>query len=210
MIISAAAILACNPRHPTADTTASKLTWACQTFGIEDPRSVAAMLANYTVESGLLPNRENLLYTTSARLAKVWPSKFGPRGSYDPREYVGQPERLANLVYAGKLGNGDAASGDGWAFRGGGYPQLTGRDTYTAAGRLIGYDLAQQPALIEQIGVSALAGCAYWTRMSSADRLAQAGDIAGTRRAVNGPAMLGLSDMLSIYRRVRPLLQSAT
>ena len=184
------------------------MTWALERFGITDPRSVAALLANLQVESKLIPKREGLYYTTPARLMAVFPSKFNPKrgGHYPIGPYLGNPEGLANLVYAGKLGNGDVTSGDGWRYRGGGFIQTTGEVNYQHTGELINEPLRSTPELIEQIGVSCLAACAYWTRMSSADQLARRGDIVGTRRAVNGAAMLDLDGMLAVYHRLLPLL----
>jgi len=208
MIITRQTLLTANPRHPTAELTSTKMTWALEQFGITDPRSVAALLANLTVESGIVPKREDLYYRTAARLMAVFPSKFDSRrgGKYPTGPYLDNPEGLANLVYAGKLGNGNVASGDSYRFRGGGFIQTTGESNYQRTGLLIGQPLVQHPELIEQIGVSCLAGCAYWTRMSRADQLARAGNISGTRRAVNGAAMLGLADMLAVYHQVLPLL----
>ena len=45
-------------------------------------------------------------------------------------QYERKPEKIANLVYASRMGNGDEASGDGWKFRGRGALQLTGKDNY--------------------------------------------------------------------------------
>ncbi|GAA3999980.1 hypothetical protein GCM10022631_08700 [Deinococcus rubellus] len=203
-MITTASILTLAPAHPTAQVTAAKLQNAAVLFGITDPRSQAALLANCFVESGLVAVRENLYYTTPSRLAAVYPSKFAPGAGHDPAQYVRNPQALANLVYAYRLGNGSPESGDSWNFRGGCYPQLTGRANFAAAERLIGQPLTDQPALIDQIGISALVACAYWSRMSSANACAVRGDIVGTRRAVNGAAMLGLNDMLAAYRKVLP------
>ena len=47
-------------------------------------------------------------------------------------EYERKPEKIANLVYASRMGNGNEASGDGYKFRGRGALQLTGKDNYQA------------------------------------------------------------------------------
>jgi len=57
-------------------------------------------------------------------------------GKYFPgnleASYARNPEKIANRVYASRMGNGDEASGDGWKFRGRGALQLTGKDNYSA------------------------------------------------------------------------------
>lgn len=171
---------------------------AADKFGITDPRSVRAWLANMSVESGLIPLRENLNYTNAARARGIFSALRG----YPDAAFVRNPEGMANIVYAGRLGNGNVASGDGWRYRGGGFIQTTERANYRKTGELIGYDLEGQPELIEQVGISALSAAAFWTRLSAGDTVACRGDIRGTRRCVNGPAMLDVEAMLEAYARL--------
>lgn len=60
----------------------------------------------------------------------------GVFGKYFPgnleESYARQPEKIANRVYASRMGNGDEASGDGWKYRGRGALQLTGKSNYKA------------------------------------------------------------------------------
>ena len=77
---------------------------------------------------------ENLYYSTPQRLVAVWPSRFtmdqnDTRKAYAP-DYAKNPEKLANLVYANRMGNGDERSGDGYKYRGRGAFHLTGKDNY--------------------------------------------------------------------------------
>jgi len=69
---------------------------------------------------------ENLNYSASG-LRATWPNRFNEPTSI---EYMRNPQRIANKVYADRMGNGDEASGDGWLFRGRGAIQLTGRFNY--------------------------------------------------------------------------------
>lgn len=80
---------------------------------------------------------EDLTYSTAERIVEVWPSRFSmdehaPGKEYAP-DFVNAPERLANLVYANREGNGDEVSGDGYAYKGRGGLNLTFHNNYSAA-----------------------------------------------------------------------------
>lgn len=75
-------------------------------------------------------------------------------GKYFPtdalaRAYERQPMKIANRVYANRMGNGDESSGDGWKFRGRGALQLTGKSNYQAFADYIGRpDVMDNPDLV--------------------------------------------------------------
>jgi putative chitinase len=74
-------------------------------------------------------------------------------GKYFPNEalaaaYERKPEKIANLVYGNRMGNGNELSGDGFRFRGRGIIQLTGKDNYKAFSDFIGEDCVANPELI--------------------------------------------------------------
>ena len=95
---------------------------------ISTPRRIAAFLGQCAVESvGFRVLEEDLSYSTS-RLCQVWPNRFPDETAAEACAM--NPEVLANTVYADRMGNGDAATGDGWRFRGRGLIQLTGRSAY--------------------------------------------------------------------------------
>jgi putative chitinase len=71
---------------------------------------------------------ENLSYSADG-LNKIFPKYFKNAGR-DANGFARNPERIANVVYASRMGNGDIASGDGWKFRGRGALQLTGKSNY--------------------------------------------------------------------------------
>ena len=72
---------------------------------------------------------ENLNYGASGLLGIF--KKYFPTEAL-AKEYERKPEKIANRVYASRMGNGDEASGDGWKFRGRGALQLTGKSNYQA------------------------------------------------------------------------------
>lgn len=105
-------------------------------FGIsETPLRVAHFMAQMLHESGAFTIQfENLNYS-AGRLPMVWPSRFLPKGPLDPAAYAHNPEKLANEVYGGRMGNN--LPGDGFKYRGRGLLQLTGKDSYEEATRIL-------------------------------------------------------------------------
>jgi putative chitinase len=86
-------------------------------YDINTPSRIAGFVAQCGHESlNFTVLEENLNYSADG-LNKIFPKYFKNVGR-DAQEYHRQPEKIANLVYAGRMSNGDAASGDGWRFRG--------------------------------------------------------------------------------------------
>ena len=97
-------------------------------FSIDTELRVAGFLAQCIHESaGFTILQENLNYSADG-LGKIFPRYFA---NVNANDYARQPEKIANRVYGGRMGNGDEASGDGYKFRGRGPIQLTGKDNYT-------------------------------------------------------------------------------
>jgi putative chitinase len=74
-------------------------------------------------------------------------------GKYFPgnleESYARQPEKIANRVYASRMGNGDEKSGDGFKFRGRGALQLTGKDNYAAFAKYLNKpEIMENPDLV--------------------------------------------------------------
>ena len=106
------------------DAWVAALNPAMSDFDITTPPRTAAFLSQIAYESGEFNHLlENLNYSAQ-RLVQVWPSRFPTLPVAIP--YAGDPEKLANFIYANRLGNGPPASGDGWKYRGRGLIQLDG------------------------------------------------------------------------------------
>jgi putative chitinase len=109
---------------------------------------VAYIMATAYHETGsprMVPSAENLYYRTAARIREVWPSRFPTEASAAP--FARNPQKLANHVYNGRLGN-RPGSNDGWMHRGRGLDHLTGRDNYTRAVPIVGADVLSNPDLM--------------------------------------------------------------
>jgi putative chitinase len=108
-------------------------------------------LAQIAHESGgFTVKEESLNYKTSKRLMQVWPKRFPTVASTKP--FLGQPTKLGDKVYGGRMGNKDP--GDGFKYRGRGYLQTTGRDAYKKFGDLIDEDLEDNPSLVAEPEIS--------------------------------------------------------
>jgi putative chitinase len=114
-------------------------------YKINTPLRIAHFMAQISHESdGGTITEENMNYTTAARIAAVWPSRFTPATA---QAFVKNPKALANKVYNGRMGN-QPLSDDGYNFRGRGLLQLTGRESYQHIGALTGLTLVSNPSLV--------------------------------------------------------------
>ena len=174
--------------------------WMAQ-FEIDTVNRACAFLAQAMVETAELNSkRENLDYTHAERLVQVFEHEF--QTLEIAQQYVGKPQAIANRAYAGRNGNGNEASGDGWRFRGGGWFELTGRANYARAGRELGLPLEDHPELIEQADAAVGTAALYWHDYSL-NALADAGNLEAIRRHINGPACLGLDKTLVYFGRAQ-------
>lgn len=169
---------------------------ACDKFAITGKRR-AAFLANCSIESaGFTKLQENLYYTTPERILQIFPSKV--KSLAQAKLLIKSPEALANVVYAGKLGNGPAASGDGWRYSGKGLFQLTGRNNYAEAGRALGQPYEDAPRMLLEPHHAALTAAWYWHK-SGCNKAVDRGDFSSVVRRINGPARLHEAERLAAY-----------
>jgi putative chitinase len=140
---------------------ASALAPALARFNINSKARLCSFLAQVGYESGQLNQlQENLNFATTLRLMRVWPKRFPNEAMAKP--YVNNQARLANYVYANRLGNGNEMSGDGYRYRGRGLIQITGRSNYAAAGAALGLDLLHHPDLLLDKNNAAVSAAWFW------------------------------------------------
>ncbi|MQA39966.1 glycoside hydrolase family 19 protein [Rugamonas aquatica] len=155
-----AAMLEQKNRQDLAALWIEPVRQAMDEWEINTDARVAAFLAQVIHESASFNQlAENLNYT-AIRLCKVWPKRFETIEAAQP--FANNPERLANLVYASRMGNGDERSGDGYRYRGRGLIQLTGRENYTRCGLAIRQDLLATPDLLLQPAAASRSAAWFW------------------------------------------------
>ena len=154
--------------RPIAGIFVPALNRAMARWKIDSRVRQAAFLAQVGHESGQLRNLvENLNYSADA-LTRVWPLRFSAQTA---SAYARQPEKIANKVYGGRMGNGPDASGDGWRYRGRGLLQITGRSNYREAGQGLGLPLEDDPGLLEQAEHAAQSAGWWWAKRGRARRM---------------------------------------
>ena len=188
-------------RHALAVQWLPHLSQAAHRYQIDaNPRRLAAWLATIAHESARLTSVvENLNYSAQG-LAQTWPARYADmtgQPNATAQRIARKPEDIANLTYAGRLGNGSAGSGDGWRYRGRGLIQITGRANYAQSGAELGLDLINEPEQLEQPYLAAMSAAEWWHR-HGCNQLADTGDMAAVTRRVNG-GLTGLDDRLKLY-----------
>jgi putative chitinase len=174
---------------------------ACEEFEVNTPKRVAAFLAQWAHETqGFTRFVENLNYSAKGLLS-TFPRHFTPEQAED---YARQPEKIANRVYANRMGNGPEASGDGWRYRGRGAPMLTGRENYRVFGRKLGLDLEANPDRAAEPGIGFRLAGLFW-RDRNLNELADRGDFKLMTRRING-GLIGLEDRLALYHKAQEAL----
>lgn len=202
------AAIAPNCRFP--QTTADALNEAMERWGIAaDVDYVRAFIAQLAVESGEF-NRtvENLNYSAEG-LMKTWPSRF-PTLAF-AQQYARQPEKIANFVYANRLGNGPPESGDGWKNRGVGWIQCTGATNINRVLRELGLPEGD-PTPLQLPKWAAQSAGAYWARKPQLNALADdlphdddAADFFSISRLVNG-GTIGLAERRAFWAKAKQVI----
>jgi putative chitinase len=201
--ITEAALRALRPGLPKARAEAygAALEAARPTAVLDQARRVQHFMAQVAHESGgFRALSESFAYRDAARLDRLFSAVRGPA---EARRLIARgPQAIANAVYAGRLGNGDAASGDGWRYRGRGFLMITGRGNYRELGALTGLKLEDDPAQLGRPRPAAEAAARFWAARAI-NAAADADDLEAVTRLVNGPALAGLADRRAWLEKAR-------
>ena len=181
-------------------------------FGILLPHRVAAWIAQVGHESkGFSTLVESFDYSVQGLVATFgarMPARLASSLGRQPGERavpLDRQQRIASIVYAGRYGNGDAASGDGWRYRGHGLKQITFADNHRECGIALGVDLLTQPDLLATDDRLAARSAAWFWYAKGCNQLIDAGDFAGLTRRINGGAN-GLEDRRARWDRANRVL----
>lgn len=159
-----------------------------------------AQIAHESMELNSL--QESLYYSTPERLMKIWPSRF--RTLVEATPYAKNPEKLANNVYANRMGNGDEASGDGYKYRGRGLIMLTGKRNYERCALGIAQPIDLYPDLILD-PVHAADSAGWFWYMNGLNALADEGDFLAVTMKINGGTH-GLPEREMYWKRAKEVI----
>lgn len=162
-------------------------------FNISTIQRQAAFIGQCGHECGNFRVLEENLNYRAETLMKLWPKRFPTLEVAN--EYARNPKKIANKVYASRMGNRDEASGDGYRFRGRGCIQLTGHANYFHAGKALGVDFVKEPDLVATPQYAALTAGWFWDT-HKCNQLADMSDWVALTKKING-GTIGLQDRIN-------------
>jgi len=187
------------------DAVIAQLPDTMAKFELNTPLRLAHFLAQAGHESGgFKAVNENLNYGAKGLLGifkKYFPS------SEKALAYERKPEKIANLVYGGRMGNGPEATGEGYKFRGRGYIQLTGKDNYKAFDAVVTENILETPDLVAT--KYPLLSAAWFFHKNGLHKIADKGAtdavVTEVTKRVNG-GTIGLPDRIKHFKEYYSLL----
>jgi putative chitinase len=172
-------------------------------YDINTPARIAGFVAQCGHESNNFKVLEENLNYSAEGLNKIFPKYFIKAGR-DAQAYHRQPEKIANVVYASRMGNGDTASGEGWKFRGRGVIQLTGKDNYSRFAKYIGKSIDETIEYLKTKQGALESACWFW-KTNGLNEIADSGDIVAMTKRING-GTIGLEDRKKHYEHALAVL----
>ena len=173
-----------------------------QRFGLDTMEEQACFMGQFSYESNHFKDLSENLNYRSETLVKLWPKRFPSMELANA--YAHQPEKIANFIYANRMGNRDEGSGDGWRFRGSGLCQLTGHDNFYHAGKALGVDLVANPDLARTPKYAAPVAGWYW-QTHNCDKYANAKDYNGLTKVING-GLFGAEQRIAVMKQAESVL----
>lgn len=185
------------------------------TYGIDTVDRAGDFIGQCAHESGNFTTlNENLNYSAQG-LAGTWPSRFAvldssghPIKPYTPtalaKSIERKPELIANNVYANRIGNGDAESGDGWKYHGRGLIQITGKENYANFGATVNMSAEDVVAYAQTFDGAVQTACWFWAT-HKLNQYADSGDIETMTRRING-GLNGIDDRIAKCNLARQVL----
>ena len=188
------------------DSVIAQLPDTIAKFELNTPLRLAHFLAQAGHESGgFKAVNENLNYGAKGLLGIF--KKYFPTPE-KAALYERKPEKIANLVYGGRMGNGPEATGDGYRFRGRGYIQLTGKDNYKAFDLVVTENILENPDLVAT--KYPLMSAAWFFHKNGLHKIADKGAtdavVTEVTKRVNG-GTIGLPDRLKHFKEYHALLK---
>lgn len=183
--------------------SASVLTKKYQTilneYEINTPLRLSHFWAQLEHESDLKPISENLNYSIEG-LMKIFKKYFPTIDS--TKGYARQPQKIANKVYANRMGNGNEASGDGWKYRGKGFIQVTGKSNYELLSKDTGIDYIKYPEKLLNEADALISALWFWKK-NGLNKWADKDDVIGVTKVINGGTngLTHRTELLTKYKK---------
>jgi putative chitinase len=188
------------------DAVLTQIPDTASKFELNTPLRLAHFLAQAGHESaGFKAVNENLNYGAKGLLGIF--KKYFPTPE-KAALYERKPEKIANLVYGGRMGNGIESTGEGYKFRGRGYIQLTGKDNYKAFDAVVTENIIESPDLVAT--KYPLMSAAWFFHKNGLHKIADEGDtdlvVTKITKRVNG-GTIGLPDRIKHFKEYYNLLK---
>ena len=152
--------------------------------GIDTKERVNMFLAQCGHESGGFTRFTEGLNYNAKGLLGTFPKYFPDLKT--ALSYERQKEKIANRVYANRMGNGPESSGDGWKYRGFGLIQLTGKDNFSNFSKDSGIDLVTDPEQYRTDLTVIIKSAIWFWNKNNLNKFADAKDILGATKKING------------------------
>ena len=190
------------PKNPYIDQWHKALSQLLPDYEINTPQRIAAFIAQCAHESGgFLFLTENLNYKAES-LLKVFPKYFKDMAT--AKAYEKNPQKIANKIYADRMGNGNEASGEGFKYRGRGLIQLTGKTNYTWFAASLQISPEEAAEYTQTFEGACQSACWFW-ETNGLNAFADKGDILGMTKKING-GTIGLEDRKKHYEHALHVL----